>query len=140
MAFLVMRPERLSGARRAPGGEPHVGGLAALHVARHQRLERGVHHRLDAGQRAEAGRELDELRAVPQQVALDALVQRHVGASEAIDALLRITDHEQLARQRARLERLALVRAIGREQQQDLGLHRIGVLELIDEHMADALL
>ena len=67
------------------------------------------------------------------QVCADAAEQARVGAPEAVDRLLRIADHEQLAGRGRRLAPVALG-GVGRgEQQEDLGLQRVGVLELVDE-------
>ena len=74
-----------------------------------------------------------------EQALLDLLVERDVGAPEAVDRLLRIADQEQLARApapRARQSRCAGI--VGDEQHQDLGLQRVGVLELVDEEVREA--
>ena len=67
-------------------------------------------------------------------------VDRDVGASEAVDRLLGIADEEEAAGRRPCLAPVGLGRIVGGEQQQDLGLQRIGVLELIDEHPLEAAL
>ena len=47
-----------------------------------------------------------------------------VGATKPVDRLLRVADDEQLARH------------VAGEEQQDLGLDRIGILKLVDEDRA----
>ena len=61
-----------------------------------------------------------------------------VGAAEAIDRLLRIADDEQLAGNGRDVLPARLVRIVRRQQQQQLGLQRIGVLELVDEDPREA--
>ena len=51
---------------------------------------------LDRRRAPEARRELEDVRAVPLEAALDAFVERDVGAAEPINRLLRISDEEQL--------------------------------------------
>ena len=80
---------------RARAFERHVQRLT---LAPHHRLERRIDRGLDRGHRAEAGRQVEQPCAIADQALLDALVERDVGAPEPIDRLLRIADHEQLAR------------------------------------------
>ena len=80
------------------------------------------------------------LDAGVRQVAADAAEQARIGAAEAVDGLLRIAHHEQLARRRHGLAPVALRRIGGRQQQQDLGLQRIGILKLVDEDALVSLL
>ncbi len=72
--------------------------------------------------------------------AADLAIDRDVGAAEAIDRLLGIADDEETAGLRLRLPPVGLARIVGGEQQQDLGLQRIGVLELVDEDALEAAL
>ena len=72
------------------------------------------------------------------QAVADLAVDADVGAPEAVDRLLRIADEEQRARPRPDLPPVGLVGIVGGEQQQDLGLQRIGVLELVDEDAREA--
>ena len=67
-----------------------------------------------------------------------SLIGPDVGAPEAVDRLLRIADDEQLAGHGRDAPPVALGRIVGGQQQQDLGLQRIGVLELVDEQMREA--
>ena len=65
-------------------------------------------------------------------------VDADVGAPKAIDRLLRVADDEELARRRRHRAPVADRGIARREQQQDLGLQRIGVLELVDEQVREA--
>ena len=127
---------RLRRDARPDGHERHVGRLSDR--SRHARRERGVHGGLDLGDGPEAHRQVLEHRAGVDQPPLHRLVERDVGAPEAIDRLLRIADEEQLPGNRPHAGPVALVGIVGREEQQDLGLERIGVLELVDEDVREA--
>ena len=70
------------------------------------------------------------------QASLHLLVERDVGAAEAVDRLLRIADQEELAGRRPHAPPVALGGIVGGEEEQQLGLQRIGVLELVDEEVA----
>ncbi len=59
--------------------------------------------------------------------------QAGVGAAEAIDGLLRVAHHVELAGRRLHLAPVALRGIGGGEQEQDFGLQRVGVLKLVDE-------
>ncbi|MYD86991.1 MAG: hypothetical protein F4Y14_12910 [Acidobacteria bacterium] len=67
-------------------------------------------------------------------------VDADVGAPEAVDRLLGVSHQEELARPGRHLAPVALVGIARRQQQQDLGLQRIGVLELVHEDARIALL
>ncbi len=67
-------------------------------------------------------------------------IDRDVGAAEPVDRLLGIADDEEAAGQRLRLAPVGLARIVGGEEQEDLGLQRIGVLELVDEDALEAAL
>ena len=75
-----------------------------------------------------------------EELSLGRLVERHVGAAEAVDRLLGIADDEELAGDGARAREVVLEGIVGREQEQDLGLEGVGVLELVDEQVREALL
>ena len=119
-------------------GERHVGRLQRQRVAGHDRRERVVHARLDLGDAAEAGVQVQERRAERGQPVADLAVDADVRAAEAVDRLLRVADEEQRAGPRARAPPVGLAVVVGREQQQDLRLQRIGVLELVDEDLLEA--
>ena len=76
-------------------------------------------------------------------LSLHLFVDGDVGAAEAVDALLGIADHEELAGGQTDVapvpgRRLGL-RVLG-QQEGDLGLQRVGVLELVHEDEIEALL
>ena len=79
-----------------------------------------------------------EPRAQRCEPIADLAIDADVGAAEAVDRLLRIADDEQLARPRPGASPVRLGVVVGGEQQQDLGLQRIGVLELVDEDVLEA--
>jgi hypothetical protein len=56
-----------------------------------------------------------------------------VGSSEPIDALLRVTNHEQGSLPQTDGPPIRTLGWIGSEQEAHLGLQRVGVLELVDE-------
>src|SRR4029077_20918728 len=87
---------------------------------------------------AEADGEMHHRRPGADELALDALVQPDVGTPEAIDRLLRIAHQEELAGYGSDAAPVPLGRIVCGEQEQQLGLERIGVLELVDEEMAPA--
>src|SRR5207244_2250049 len=63
-----------------------------------------------------------------------------VGAAEAVDRLLGVTDQEELAGHEAELPPVALVglRRRGGKEPGDLGLEGVGVLELVEEEALEA--
>jgi hypothetical protein len=90
--------------------------------------ERRVHEALNRRHAAIARRQLQH--APPRARARRAPpVRADVGAAEPIDRLLRIADDEELAAD-----------VVWPSEQQDLGLDRIGVLELVDEDARELLL
>ena len=115
-AVCVRSPSRCGrgpAARAAPaapacaaryGAKRDVVRLAAVLGARHQRRER---RRSTASTGCRAAMRKLVVRCTSsapcaEQAPLDALVEHHVGAPEAVDRLLRIADHEQLAGHDAR--------------------------------------
>ena len=110
------------------GDDAH--GLAArvrrpelLRLALLRRLddaERGLH---DVAARAVVLLELHDLgaREIPAEAAHDA----HVGAAPAVDALVVVADHAEVLRRAG-------------ERPHDAVLHLVHVLELVDEHVAEA--
>jgi len=89
-----------------------------------------------------AGQLLDPARPVrlPFDHPLHLVVERDVRAPEAVDGLLRVADHEQLPRFEDDLAPVTRSRFPLAQQQDDLGLQRVGVLELVDQDVAEALL
>ena len=121
----------VAGARR---GRCRVLGRA------HQRRERAVDQALDGGHGTEARGEGDARHAAPAELLGHLPVDPDVGAPEAIDRLLGVSDQEELAGPGRHLAPVTLIGIARRQQQQDLGLQRIGVLELVDEDARVALL
>ena len=70
--------------------------------------------------------------------AADLRVGVDVGAPEAVDRLLRVAHNEQSAGRRGGVRPVVGV-VLGGEQQHDLGLQRVGVLELVDQDVRVAL-
>ena len=95
--------------------------------------KRGVHEPLNRRHAAIAGRELQDAAAVLLELCPDLPVRVDIGAAEPVDRLLRVAHDEELARDGPRRSAGARARIVGREKQQDLGLNRVGVLELVNE-------
>ena len=123
-----------------PCGQRDVIGLAAVDGSGHRLRKGDVHAGLDRRHGPEIRGQVEQRGSLPEQQLLDALVEHHVGAPEAVDGLLGVTDDEQLARHHAHAVEIADGGVRAGEQQKYLGLQRIGVLKLIDEKMAEALL
>ena len=68
------------------------------------------------------------------------LIQDHVRPPEAIDGLLGIAHQEQLAGFGGCSRASRSAGDHGRKQQQDLGLERVGILELVHENMGELVL
>ncbi len=83
---------------------------------------------------------MEEFRAHAKKALFYLLVERYVGASEAVDRLLRIADKKQLAGNGADSPPVCAAGIVGGKQKQDLGLEGIGVLKLVDEKVGEALL
>ena len=92
---------------------------------------------------AEVGGEGQDFPAVRLDEALHLLVDGDVGAAEAVDALLGVADHEELARGEADAAPVrggGLGRGVLGQEEGDLGLQRVGVLELVHQDEVEALL
>ena len=118
--------------------ERHVRRLQRQRVAGHDRGERLIHAGLDPGHAAKARVQVQRRRAERGETVADLAVDADVGAPEAIDRLLGIADQEQRAGPRPDPAPVGLGIVVGGEQQQDLGLQRIGVLELVHEDPLEA--
>ena len=75
-----------------------------------------------------------------KEALLYLLIERDVGAPEAVDRLLRIADKKELAGNGADSAPVCVAVIVGGKQKKDLGLEGIGVLELVDEEVGEALL
>ena len=113
--------------RRAVGGGGGVGaGNESRGVVGERLREQRIHKIDDAGRAAEI---LGQgVAAGGRNFGSDVLKDFRLRAPEAINRLLVIADHEEAARGELRAAQMP----------EDLGLHRVGVLEFIDEHEPDA--
>ena len=112
--------------RRPAAGRPEQG------------LEDAVHELADFGNRAEVRGEPDFRGAMRQQVLLDLKVVPDIRPPEAVDGLFRIPDQEEPPRRRNRPAPVAVGRRFGGSQQeQDLGLHRVGVLVFVHQDVGE---
>src|SRR5439155_12494109 len=100
---------------------------------RHFATEGGVDEPLNRRHAAIAGHQLEHAATALLELLADAPVGADVSTAEAINRLLGIADDEQLAADRPCLPALGHAGIVGREEQQDFRLNRIGVLELVDE-------
>src|SRR5262245_37960817 len=93
-----------------------------------QELREGaVHEAQDRGPGAEVLGELQQRESrVAPRAARHVPEQRGVGTTEAIDRLLGITHHDQVAR------------PVASQQERHLDLERVGILELVDQQMTEA--
>ena len=86
--------------------------------------------------RAERGRQLQPHAARGLYALLDAGVGIDVRPPEAVDGLLRIADDEERPRAERGLRPVRAGAGLRRQQQEHLGLDRVGVLELVHEEPA----
>ena len=96
-----------------------------------------VHHR---GHRAKVLPDGQHFSPATLYKPLDVVVHGYVGAPEAIDGLLWVADDEQLAGLERDVPPVGGVGTIFSQEQDDLGLQRIRVLELVDEQIVEGLL
>ena len=109
-----------------------VVGLQRLAVSIHIVAKRGVHKMLN-GRHAAVGRlQRHRNRAALTQAIGDAAIRTDVGAAETVDGLFRIADDKQ----RAGTELPVVSRG---EATQEIRLQRIGILELVDEDVAESI-
>jgi len=79
-------------------------------------------------------------RALARNRLFRPLVYLDVRAAEAVDGLLRVADEEEFPRLQLHLAPvLGVLAAAFREEEQNLGLEGVGVLELVNEDVAEAL-
>ena len=129
----------LAGVIVARGRQSHVWWLLRHDVVGHQRRECRVHETLDGRRGTKAGRESRLLRvALPEPIADDP-VGADVGPAEAVDGLLGIADDEKRPRPGLHFAPVNRADAIGvrraGQEHHDLGLQRVGILELVDEQV-----
>ena len=75
-----------------------------------------------------------------KEALLHLLIESHIGAPEPVDRLLRIADQKELAGDWAGSAPVCLAGIVRREQEEYFGLQGVGVLEFVDEKVAEALL
>ena len=131
----------MTGVRSASSGggrrvELHVAGLHLL-LGFEDLVEGGVERVEQRGVRSEARRYL--LAARPERAVHESLVQPDVGPPETVDGLLRVAHNGQPSLLRPQLQPVAANPVIAAEQQGQLGLHRVRVLELVDQQGTEAL-
>ncbi len=102
-------------------------------------LEDLVERFRERGSRTEARRQVENPPVPGEDAALEALIERDVGPPKAVDRLLRVSDDEERARLGRQLPDVARVRSRRRQDEQQLGLERIGVLELVHEEVRQTL-
>ena len=139
----VGRPQEHGDARplaaETEGLNPLVAWLSPLLLHEH-----GPDHVVDPGdhRRSRAEVLLDgQHPASPGRLAidqvLDLVVHGDVGATEAVDRLLGIAHHEELARSQDHVAPVRGQRLLLAEVEHDLCLQRVGVLELVDQEVAE---
>ena len=126
--------------RRPEGVEGLEAGLAVLLGKRG--LEARVHVFHDRRAGAEVGGDREHgVRGPGAKRLARPDIGRDVGAAEAVDRLLGIADQEQRARAKRECRpvgAIAVPRRLAAEAPEYLGLQRVGVLELVDEDVAEA--
>ena len=110
-------------------------------IGRQHGLEALVDEGEDRGAGAEIGRYRQEAVGILSAKGVARLhIGADIGAAEAIDRLLGIADQEERpGRIRNRVQSAIAIGRFAAQPPKDLGLQRIGILELIDEDMGEAL-
>ena len=127
--------------RSLGGGRP--GRLLERNVSRLQtrlRLKHLVEHCVERLQHRRVGAEVrrDPLCAAGERPVLDAFVDGDVGAAEAVDRLLGVPDDGEAPGDRCQRAPFISGLLVAGEEQGELGLDGVGVLELVDQHGAEA--
>ena len=113
--------------------EGDVAGLEGLIVGAHLVAKCRVHESLDLRHAPVAGRQLHMTSTVSLKLGADVPIRRDVGASEPVDGLFRVSDDEQLSSERRDTAGIGVARIVGGQQQQDIGLDRIGILKFVNK-------
>ena len=114
--------------------------IVSLAPSLHRQRERPVDQILDPRVAAEAHAEVELAGATGLQLSLHSLVDSDVRAPEAIDGLLWVSNHEQLAGDRAHEGRIGHRGIVRSQQQDDVDLKGVRVLKLINQDVAKATL
>ena len=131
------RDHRRAGAGLGPNGrEPGVRRLKG--PCHEHRGTSSIDHLGDGGRAAKRGGELEQDGALRHQAVPKAEVPVHARATERIDRLLGIPDHEELARARRRERGIGDLGIRRGEERDDVELEGIGVLHLVHHHVVDA--
>ena len=131
---------RLTGMIGARRLQRHVAGLEGLPVAIHHRRERRIHDTLNIGNAAKALVQLDPDGPGRNEAVADSVIGPDIGPPEPVNRLLRVADDEELARHRSDVLPARLAGVGRRQEQQQIGLERIRILELVDEDPLEVLL
>src|SRR5262249_3323759 len=83
------------------------------------------------------GREPDDERVLLAEDPVRLRVHRDVGPPEAVDRLLRIADDRDTSRPDPALPPVVRIRAVLRQEEDDLALEGVRVLELVDEDVIE---
>ena len=102
-----------------------VDWLACFLVSLNFGRECGIHRVLNRFHCPKAMAEVYRRDAFCSQIRAKLLIENDVGAPESIDRLLGIADQKQLALPGPHLAPFGLIRIIGRQDNENLGLHRI---------------
>ena len=116
--------------------EPREPGLMRSGLGREQLAEGAVDPLAEGGHGAEARGERRDLAAGRLDPLPDGLIDVDVGPPEPVDRLLGVADDEQRSGPERHARPVPLRARRAREQQDHLGLDRVGVLELVDEEPA----
>ena len=98
--------------RGRAAGQRMVAGLARAKVLLHLRFEGEIDGVLDSAVRAKTPNEMHGAHAVLLKLLANRLIEGHVRAPEAVDALLRVPDDEQLAGDRSNAPPVGLLRVV----------------------------
>src|SRR5215510_4337706 len=113
---------------------------SGLWSAFHHSLESGVDSLLNCRYGSETDIKVELFTTSGLYLLFDLFIQRDVRTTKPINRLLGIADDKELAWNRPHSPPVFFIRLVGRQQHQQFGLQRIGVLKLIDEDVCESLL
>ena len=154
LRLVLLEVPKVGGVRQRDGGErrslsrlPESVERHVVHLPREASRPRArfkrrpqdlVHEVADAGNRTEVRGQADLGGAAGEQPLFDAEIVAHIGPPESVDGLLGVPDQAEPAGTRDRLVPVAVRRLFGGEQQDDLRLHRVGVLVFVYHEVAES--